>query len=335
MLNVFLIYIVISFLVFFVVAKISNLLNFVDRPSKRKIHLKKTPFTGGIAISIMFILSDLIFHTINHKLQFIVSISFLISLVGLMDDKLDLNVGGKLALLIIPITYLILNENLYLITLGNYNYFNLNLGFFGIPFTLLAILLLINAFNYFDGMDGTLSFSLISILFIFYFLIDDDILRFYLIILFIPLAIFLFFNFNIFNLPKIFLGDNGSLMLGFIVSFCLIYIANEKLVHPIILAWSIVIFVYEFLSINLIRLKKKKNIFQGNQDHLHHILFYKTKSVLLTNLIIVMINISFFTIGYLTFFISPIISLLLFIILFFYYLFLRIKYSKQPMKIKL
>ena len=48
-------------------------------------------------------------------------------------------------------------------------YFNLVLGAFVIPFNLLAVLLLINSFNYFDGMDGTLSCTSISVLIIFYF----------------------------------------------------------------------------------------------------------------------------------------------------------------------
>ena len=80
-------------------------------------------------------------------------------------------------------------------------------------------------------------------------------------------------------------------------------------------------FVYEFLSINLIRLKNKKNPFQAGQDHLHHILFNKTKSLILTNLFITLMN-TFFILGYLSFLlISPLASFMLFIILFiFFYL---------------
>jgi UDP-N-acetylmuramyl pentapeptide phosphotransferase/UDP-N-acetylglucosamine-1-phosphate transferase len=58
-----------------------------------------------------------------------------------------------------------------------------------------------------------------------------------------------------------------SLLLGFIVSFLLIYLANNNIVHPILLAWSIQIFVYEFTSINLIRLKNKKDPFVAGLDH--------------------------------------------------------------------
>ena len=49
-----------------------------------------------------------------------------------------------------------------------------------------------------------------------------------------------------------------SLLIGFVISFILIYLANENLIHPILLAWSIVIFVYEFLTVNLIRIVNNK-----------------------------------------------------------------------------
>ena len=62
----------------------------------------------------------------------------------------------------------------------------------------------------------------------------------------IPTLIFLFFNFSLLNFPKLFLGDSGSLLFGFLISFILIYAAKYNLTHPILLAWSVAIFVYEF-----------------------------------------------------------------------------------------
>ena len=72
-----------------------------------------------------------------------------------------------------------------------------------------------------------------------------------------------------------FLGDSGSLLLGFIISFILIYLANQNFIHPILLAWSIVIYVYEFLAINLIRIINNRNPFKAGRDHLHHIFLEK------------------------------------------------------------
>ena len=81
--------------------------------------------------------------------------------MGLIDDRYNLNTGDKLSLQIIPIFYLIFFENFSLQEIGIYGLFDLDLGVFSIPFTFLSVLFLINAFNYFDGIDGTLSFTTI------------------------------------------------------------------------------------------------------------------------------------------------------------------------------
>ena len=329
-------YSILSFFVFLIFGKISYKLNLLDIPKKRKIHSKSTAYTGGILVSSILIIGILLFDFSNKNLNSILSIAFLISIVGLVDDYYNLNVGGKLSLQVIPIFYLIIIEGLALNSLGSYELFRLELGAFAIPFTLISVLFLINSFNYFDGLDGALSFSSISVLGILYFLIPAQNYQFYLIIIIIPMCIFLFYNFSLIKLPKLFLGDSGSLLLGFIVSFTLINLANENLIHPILIAWSVVIFSYEFLSINLIRLKKKQDPFKAGLDHLHHILYSKTKSIFLTNLFITSSNIILFIIGYLAFSLTgPMASLILFIILFIIYLFLRNKYSKNIISLKL
>jgi UDP-GlcNAc:undecaprenyl-phosphate GlcNAc-1-phosphate transferase len=195
------------------------------------------------------------------------------------------------------------------------------------------VLFLINAFNYFDGMDGSLGFGTISVLIILYFLTYDQTFQLFLLIILLPLIIFLCFNFSLFNLPKLFLGDSGSLLFGFVISFILIHLAIKNVVHPMLLAWSVVIFVYEFLSINIIRLKNNQNLFKAGQDHLHHILFKNTDSIFLTNLFISITNIILFLIGYYSFLImGSLSSLILFISFFIIFLFLRNKYSKKKIK---
>lgn len=334
--NEIILYSLIVFLIFFLNAKISYKLNLIDYPNKRKIHSKGTIFTGGIALSIGLVFSVFLNDIYSNNLNLILSIGFLISMVGLIDDKFNLNAGSKLSLQIIPIFYLTIIQNFYLNNLGDYYYFIIDLGSFALPFTLISILFLINAFNYFDGMDGTLCFTTISVLIILFFLNSNQDLQYFLIIILISLIIFLFFNFSIFKLPKMFLGDSGSLLIGFIVSFTLIHMTNKNLIHPILLAWSIAIFVYEFLSINLIRLKNKKNPFKPGQDHLHHVLFDKTKSIFLTNFFIISMNIVLFSIGFLSFsLINPLVSLILYPFMFIIFLIFRNKYSKNKIKIKI
>ena len=326
----FLLYIFFSLITFLLIAKISYKLNLVDKPSARKKHLEPTVFTGGLSLSLVYVFSISFFDIDINSLNLILSTAFLISLAGLLDDKYQLNVGGKLSLQIIPILYLIILENLSLNHIGDYEYFSLELNTFSIPFTLLCVILLINSANYFDGLDGTLTITALSVLGILYFLISDVNVKLFIVIIIIPMLIFLCFNFSRFKLPKMFLGDSGSLLIGFIISFTLIFINSKKLIHPILLAWSISIFVYEFLSINLIRLETKKNIFQSGMDHLHHVLHDKTKSLFWVNFILSITNIIFFIIGYISFiYINSFASLILFIILFIVFLTIRYKLFKN------
>jgi UDP-GlcNAc:undecaprenyl-phosphate GlcNAc-1-phosphate transferase len=334
MYNEILIYSLLSFFLLFICAKISYKLNLIDLPSKRKIHINPTANTGGFAIIISLLFALQALDVFDKILGLILSIGFLISIVGLIDDKFHLNTGGKLSLQIIPIFYLIVFENLTLNNIGAYNHFILEVGSFAVPFTLLCVLFLTNAFNYFDGMDGTLSFTTISVLVILYFLVPDKNFQLFLIMILMPIIIFLCFNFSFLGLPKLFLGDSGSLLLGFMISFILIYLANQKFIHPLLLAWSISIFVYEFLSINIIRLKNKQNPFKAGTDHLHHRLFEKNKSIFLTNFLITLFNIILFLIGYLSFlFINELVSLILFVGFFIIFLILRNNTFKKSMKI--
>lgn len=327
-----LIYSLFCFFLFFLSAKISYKFKLVDLPNERKIHSKPTVYTGGIILSFIFLFTIQALDIFDPNLALIISISFLISIVGFIDDKYHLNTGGKLSLQVIPIFYLIVFGNFSLTNIGNYNYFDLELGTFALPFTLLCVLFLTNAFNYFDGLDGTLGLTIISVMCILVFLSHDKNFNIFLLILIIPLSVFLFFNFSFLKLPKIFLGDSGSLLLGFIVSFLLIYLAKKNVIHPILLAWSVVIFVYEFLSINLIRLKNNQSLFKAGQDHLHHFLLKKTKSIFFTNTFIFLLNLILFFLGYFSYLIfNPFISLILFITLFIVFLIFRnnlIKYNK-------
>jgi len=324
-------YIIFCLLIFFTtffISKISYKLNLVDLPNRRKRHLKSTAYTGGISISLSFLIALKIFDINISELNLFITFGFLISIIGFVDDKYSLNTGGKLCLQILPIYYLIVQKQIFLSTLGSYGNLSLTLGSFAIPFTLLCVLFLINAFNYFDGIDGLLSFSTLSVLTILYFLSSNNVVNFFIIIISYCIIIFLIFNFAILGLPKLFLGDNGSLLLGFLISFILIYFALKNITPPILLAWSVSIFVYEFISVNLDRFFKKKEIFKPGLDHLHNFIFKKTKSLFLTNFYIVNLNFIFFIIGYLSFYyLNSIISLILFIIIFFIFFIIRKKIS--------
>ena len=123
MYNTLLIYSLLSFLLLISCAIISYKINLLDSPNKRKIHSKPTAYTGGLAISVIYLCSLELFWVESSDLNMIISISFLVAITGFIDDKYHLNPGSKLSLQIIPIFYLIVIENISLTQIGDYNYF--------------------------------------------------------------------------------------------------------------------------------------------------------------------------------------------------------------------
>ena len=120
----YLIYFLFNFTVFFMCAKISYKLKLVDIPNERKIHSEPTAFTGGIAIIIILLFALKAIDVFDKNLGLIISFSFLISIVGLIDDKFHLNTSGKVKSANFPIIYLIVFENFRLNDIGDYKYFN-------------------------------------------------------------------------------------------------------------------------------------------------------------------------------------------------------------------
>ena len=103
--NTIIIYSLLSFLILFLCGKVSYKLNLLDHPNKRKVHSKATAYTGGFAISVILLFSIFLFTVSDKNLNIILSIAFLISIIGLIDDKYNLDVSSKLSLQIIPIFY--------------------------------------------------------------------------------------------------------------------------------------------------------------------------------------------------------------------------------------
>lgn len=310
--------------------KIAIQFNLLDLPNNRKIHTQPTPYVGGIVIGMVYLILSYFLIDIDIEVKIILICSFIISIAGLIDDKYNISPFKKILLQSLPIFYLIYN-GIYLTDLGSYEKLGvLSLGNYGQIFTLLSCLLIVNAFNYCDGIDGLLSTLFINIIFLFLIICifnSKKEMLFFLGCLINPIIIFLFFNFSLFQLPKIFLGDSGSNLLGFLTGSLMIYLYNKYEIAPSILIWPVAFIVYEFLSTNFLRLIKKKNLLKPGNDHFHYQISKKFNlSSMKVNLVINFLNILFFFIGLLIYFsMGSTFSLMTFILLFIIYLLSRIK----------
>ena len=299
-----------------------------DKPNSRKIHLEKIVNTGGLAIY-SFLLIIIIQKEISFEIENIIVMGFVVLLTGFLDDRIDLSPSVKLILMSFPVLYLIFNGYL-LNDLGAYEYIGkINLGKFNIIFTILAVGLLINAHNYIDGLDGVmLTNSITSVSYIIFLNNNAEVNEIFYYFL-ICCSITLFFNLlKEKNYFKIFLGDSGSLFVGFFISFVLIFMYKFENIHPGYLIWTCWYSIYDFLYVTSVRFVEGKKIYKADKLHLHHYIFEKLNKQKFKSLFIInFINLSIIIFGFVVaHFVGKFHSLILFLLLFIvFFVFRKIK----------
>jgi UDP-GlcNAc:undecaprenyl-phosphate GlcNAc-1-phosphate transferase len=260
---------------FFIFSRLSKKINIYDFPDKkRKLHSKPVPAIGGLfvfnALVLGFIYMNIYVNPLFPGFKNLISFFFaglFIFILGVFDDKFFLKPNTKLSILFFIVLILILiNDNLIIKQL-NFSFWNkkIYLENFSILFTVICILLFLNAFNMIDGINliaGLYSF----LLFLYLYLISDN--EFYLFFL-ISLPFFLIKNFQ----NKSFLGDGGSLLIAFILSICFIrsyQITDITYCDEIFLIMLIP--GLDMLRLFFERIVSGKNPFQADRNHLHHLL---------------------------------------------------------------
>jgi len=303
----------------------------LDLPNERKIHENPVPQIGGIVLYLCLIIELYLF---DHPqlLNMIIVYSSIIVVTGILDDYYEMSVPVRILLVFFAV-YLLIDQGIVVNYLGNYFYNDIYLNSFAFIFTIIAVAGLTNAFNFLDGIDGlVITQSIISLisLFLYSYLLNDSffITNFY-ISLIIILLVLLFFNLGFINKYKIFLGDSGSLLLGFIISSLLIYYTQIQafIILPILVVWIVAFPIIDFLSTVFRRLINNKNPFKPDKTHFHHVLIdcgYKKLIVLIISLYSTVLSCFGF---FITIFFNQTISLAAFIIICFVHCFLTLKIS--------
>jgi len=207
-------------------------------------------------------------------------------LIGFFDDKIGVSANKKLFFLTLLIfTYLKIEPNLVIHNL-NFSLFkySLNLGAYSLLFTTMCFLLFINAFNMFDGINGQSGSYILLNLFLFYLFLKKTI---FLLLIFIVI-IFLYRNIK----NKIFLGNSGSYLFSFIISFYFIKFYNTELIYnaDFILLVMLVPGI-DMLRLFFLRIYKGFSPFSPDRNHLHHILLIKFKYRICISIIFLLISV--------------------------------------------
>jgi UDP-GlcNAc:undecaprenyl-phosphate GlcNAc-1-phosphate transferase len=260
----------------------------IDNPDRiRKFHKKPTPLLGGIMVFSSFALVNLyliLFQDLNSS-TLIIFVSCTGCLVlGLIDDLRRISYRYKFFILIVIFLSTNLDANLqinkiYSSTFNEEFYLN----HLSIPFTILCLLLLTNALNLIDGIDGLC--ILISIIFITWVMNAFQYSQPFYSVLVICLIYILYLNLK----KNVFLGDSGSLFLGCLIGLNLILNYNleiSKINYPVEnILIVLMIPGLDMLRVFLIRIFNNKNPFSPDRRHFHHLLL--DRKIHLTKILII------------------------------------------------
>lgn len=261
-----------------VIIKLAQKYKLYDVPNERKEHTVPVPTMGGIAVMAGMMMALLLWVPFNYgteQICFLLSLAVLFSL-GMMDDIKDLSARYKF----------VIQAGLAMLMAVSGIRISSFEGLFGIydlpiaaqyTFTLLTITGVTNAFNLIDGIDGLaggIGFMSLITLGIFLSINGDFTSALLAFSLAGGIVAFLYFNFNP---AKIFLGDTGSLVLGFSIAVLCIRLMQVNtftaLPHsPLFILSLVFIPVFDTIRVFAIRIWKGKSPFEADRTHIHHLL---------------------------------------------------------------
>ncbi|MBQ2189940.1 MAG: undecaprenyl/decaprenyl-phosphate alpha-N-acetylglucosaminyl 1-phosphate transferase [Paludibacteraceae bacterium] len=290
-----------------VVIRIAKAKGFVVRPNKRMSHTGEVPNIGGLDIYFSVMLSYLLFDysQVAHNQFFMIGIAAIMA-VGFIDDVLVLNPLSKL-----------LGETLAGVALIGFSDLRITHlhGLFGIegigviPSYLISLFILvaiINAINLIDGIDGLASgLGILYCLFfaIYFHLVGSTSWSILAICMIGALAVF--FIFNVFgNREKIFMGDSGSLLLGYLLTAFVFRFCEQNAHHvvpeiyhmsaaPAVAICVLTVPIFDTIRVSLTRIKHHCSPFKPDKNHIHHLLLRTGLNHIQTTCVLLSVSVVF------------------------------------------
>jgi UDP-GlcNAc:undecaprenyl-phosphate/decaprenyl-phosphate GlcNAc-1-phosphate transferase len=273
--------------------------NLFERPDDRKRHRHLVPTMGGLAIYAGIIISFLILgqDILGQPLKYLMAASVILFFTGFFDDLLDLPAIRKLFLQILAAT-LVTYAGIRITSMyGLFGIHELN-GWIQYPVTILFIVGITNAYNLVDGIDGLagtlglLASLIYGVIFYHFGYSDFAILSFT-----VSGALLGFLCYN-FHPAKIFMGDTGSLIVGFMLASMAVNLltinsipnSNVQGISPALIMSVLFVPVYDVLRVTVIRLLTGSSPLQADRNHVHYMITSQGFGQRATTFIIVLIN---------------------------------------------
>ena len=257
--------------------------NLVDSPDHRKHHQGEVPLIGGLTIFAGLILGAVLTTIflpdalINRNLSILLATSGIILIMGLVDDYKDLGAIFRFVIQVGACLVMIVSTDIHLKTLGGIaGLGEVHLGIWGVPFTVLAVVGFINALNMMDGIDGLAGgISLMAIFAILVFQLTSGVFLHVdkLLLLAAVIIPYMASNLGLFGMRKIFLGDAGSMLIGYLLAWIFIILTQSKQpsVIPVHALWCVAIPLLDMWTVMFKRMLKRQSPLKADRGHLHHL----------------------------------------------------------------
>ncbi|MGE5471029.1 MAG: undecaprenyl-phosphate alpha-N-acetylglucosaminyl 1-phosphate transferase [Bacteroidota bacterium] len=273
----------------------------VDQPCTRKRHDGVIPLIGGVVIYISLFVTSLVFPCWNvHNGLGMMFVALPVLLIGMADDRWSLSPRRRFLVEILCCAMAAEYFGVRLDVLGElWPGVNFSMGWMALPVTVFGLVGVINAFNMTDGVDGLaggLAFLIFgSLAYIAYDANSDIALQ--LMSIAVCLLGFLFFNSRFFGRAKavIFMGDGGTLFVGFAIGWYLVLLSQGEraVIRPVSALWLFGVPLLDTISVMIRRIRRGQSPFHADREHLHHIFLLAGFGVNRTVLIILAFQVIF------------------------------------------
>ena len=285
---------------------VATRIGLVDHPGERKLHGGAVPLIGGIAMFIAFCLSVLTLDIPITGLRAFFAGSLILVVIGILDDMHELTARTRFTVQIIATAIMAVWGGVVLNDFGHLlsSEFVFELYWLAVPVTVFAAIGVIIALNMLDGVDGLAGFvALVAVIgmAIISFAAGDMNTLMILGLVFSVITAFLIVNLR--NDQKqcsmVFMGDSGSMFLGFALSWFLITLSqgDDRAMSPATALWLFAIQLFETLTMIIRRTRNGSSPFSADTEHIHNMLEHAGYSKRMTVLIIVFSSLIFASLG--------------------------------------
>lgn len=270
-----------------VVIKITELKSLMEKPGERRSHSVPTPTFGGVAIFAAVLISYFIWPINDPRDLYCTNLSIvgaaILFFIGMKDDLVGIDPNKKIGFQLLSASSLIFLGHLKLDYLYGIMGFHYITDVVSIILTCFVFIALTNAMNLIDGIDGLAGgiATIASVTFGSWFLLSE---HYAMATMAFALAGGLvgFLRFNFSHTSKIFMGNTGSLLIGFFLAFFAVRFVNLNTTYrfdprsffdaPIIAMVVLIVPIFDTLRVFMVRILNGRSPFSADRNHMHHIL---------------------------------------------------------------